>query len=86
MQELMQAPDASCRIMLEYRTGYFGVKLVVQRAGTLLAGLGGLQPLDWDPPLIQLTALPAGRYRRDAPYRQRHSGFRELTHTKPPTN
>ena len=45
--------------------GYFGVKLVVQRAGgTLLAGLGGLQPLGWDPPLIQLTALPAGRYRR----------------------
>ncbi len=49
----------------------------------MLAGLGGLQPLGWDPPLIQLTALPAGRYRRDAPYRQRHSGFRELTHTKP---
>ena len=48
----------------------------------MLAGLGGLQPLGWDPPLIQLTALLAGRYRRDA---QRHSGFRELiTHTKPP--
>ena len=35
----------------------------------MLAGLGGLQPLGWDPPLIQLTALPAGRHRRDAPYR-----------------
>ena len=36
----------------------------------MLAGLGGLQPLGWDPPLIQLTALPAGRYRKDAPYRE----------------
>ena len=51
----------------------------------MLAGLGGWQPLGWDPPLIQLTALPACRYRRDAPNRQRHFGFRELTHTKPPT-
>ena len=31
----------------------------------MLAGLGGLQPLGWDPPLIQLTALPAGRYRME---------------------